>query len=43
LLWILWIGLSREYAAEHRATDILGGWLLGGAWLLVLMPFPPFR
>jgi membrane-associated phospholipid phosphatase len=31
------IGLSRVYVGEHWATDVVGGWLFGGAWLLVLV------
>ena len=37
LMLTLSIGLSRVYVGEHWATDVLGGWLLGGAWLLVLV------
>lgn len=41
-LWVLpllvvLIGLSRVYVGEHWATDVVGGWLFGGAWLLVLV------
>ena len=36
-LLALLIGLSRVYVGEHWATDVLGGWLFGGAWLLVLV------
>ncbi len=34
---ILVLGLSRVYVGEHWATDVLGGWLFGAAWLLVLV------
>jgi membrane-associated phospholipid phosphatase len=37
LTLIFLIGLSRVYVGEHWATDVLGGWLFGGAWLLVLV------
>lgn len=37
LLSVLTIGLSRVYVGEHWATDVLGGWLFGGAWLLLLV------
>ena len=36
-LLVLLIGLSRVYIGEHWATDVVGGWLFGGAWLLVLV------
>ncbi len=36
-LLVLLIGLSRVYVGEHWATDVVGGWLFGGAWLLVLV------
>jgi len=36
VIFILLLGISRIYAGVHYPTDILGGFLLGGACLLVL-------
>ena len=36
-LLVLLICLSRVYIGEHWATDVVGGWLFGGTWLLVLV------
>ena len=36
-LLIVVSGLSRIYVGEHWATDVLGGWLFGAGWLLILV------
>jgi membrane-associated phospholipid phosphatase len=36
-LSVLASGVSRVCVGEHWASDVLGGWLFGGAWLLVLV------
>jgi membrane-associated phospholipid phosphatase len=34
-LLVVLIGVSRVYLAVHYLTDVIAGWLAGGAWLLV--------
>lgn len=35
-LIVCWIGLSRIYLGVHYPTDVIGGYLLGAAWLSLL-------
>lgn len=37
ILLILLIGISRIYLGVHFATDVLGGFSMGGIWLLVFI------
>jgi undecaprenyl-diphosphatase len=37
LITILIISLSRIYLGAHYASDIIGGWIVGGAGLLVIL------
>ena len=44
VLMALLIGASRVVLSVHYLTDVLGGYLVGGAWLLAaLAALPPAR
>lgn len=36
ILYVVLIGLSRMYLGVHYPSDILGGWLMSSAWIILL-------
>ena len=39
----LMIGIARVYLGVHWPTDVIGGWILAGAWLAILLALPQVR